>query len=192
MKTRVMAIAVLVTVLAVPAALHAQETDPAAVVSAVYDAFNAGDVDALAALYADDAVVEFPDWGDTYTGAEEVDAWVEELVASHFAVEIETLQVDGDTVTARIKAWADPSRALGIAPLISIDVYTVADGKITSQTSTLTDESAEKLQAAMAALPQTGGPSGTATLPAWLGIGGLLLLALGLGMGLRRASGRAK
>jgi len=38
------------------------------------------------------------------------------------------------------------------------------------------------------ALPETGGTSLTGTLPLWLGVGGLLILALGLG--LRRASSR--
>jgi hypothetical protein len=38
------------------------------------------------------------------------------------------------------------------------------------------------------ALPETGGTTLTGTLPLWLGVGGLLILALGLG--LRRASSR--
>ena len=38
------------------------------------------------------------------------------------------------------------------------------------------------------ALPETGGTSPSGTLPLWLGVGGLLILALGLG--LRRASSR--
>jgi hypothetical protein len=43
------------------------------------------------------------------------------------------------------------------------------------------------VEAAPAALPESGGTTSTGTLPLWLGVGGLLLLALGLG--LRRASG---
>jgi hypothetical protein len=42
------------------------------------------------------------------------------------------------------------------------------------------------VEAAPAALPESGGTTPTGTLPLWLGVGGLLLLALGLG--LRRTS----
>jgi ketosteroid isomerase-like protein len=131
------------------------EAKPEAVVTALYEAFNAGDVHAVKALYADDAVVHFPDWDETNTGAEEIHPWVEALVADNFAVEVKSLQVEGDTVTATFSAWADPSRGLGIAPLAATDVYTVKDGKIASQTSTLTEESSAKLMAAMAAAQST-------------------------------------
>jgi LPXTG-motif cell wall-anchored protein len=181
MKTHLIAITTFVLVLALPVALYAQETDPAAVVTAVYEAFNAGDVDAVNALYADDAVVHFPDWDETYTSAEEIHLWVEELVAANFAVEVESLQVEGDTITATISAWADPSRELDIAPLVSTDVFTVKDGRIASQTSTLTEESQAKLMAAMAALPETGG----AAFPTYALIMAFGDLAILGGLGLR-------
>jgi len=168
MKTHLIAITTLVLVLALPVALYAQKTDPAAVVTALYEAFNAGDVDAVKALYADDAVVHFPDWDETYTGAEEIHPWVEELVAASFAVEVESLQVEEDD----------------IAPLVSTDVCTVKDGRIASQTSTLTEESQAKLMAAMAALPETGG----AAFPTYaliMALGGLAILG-GLGLQLLR------
>ena len=160
------------------------EAKPEAVVTALYEAFNAGDVHAVKALYADDAVVHFPDWDETYTGAEEIHPWVEALVADNFAVEVESLQVEEDTITATISAWADPSRELDIAPLVSTDVCTVKDGRIASQTSTLTEESQAKLMAAMAALPETGG----AAFPTYaliMALGGLAILG-GLGLQLLR------
>jgi len=46
------------------------------------------------------------------------------------------------------------------------------------------------VEAAPAALPETGAHPPTEMLPLWLGVGGLLLLALGLG--LRRASGHVR
>ena len=46
------------------------------------------------------------------------------------------------------------------------------------------------VEAAPAALPETGGTNPTETLPLWLGVGGLLLLALGVG--LRRVSGHVR
>lgn len=160
MKTRILVLTVLVLGFVLSGALYAQETDPPAVVSAAIDAWNAGDVEGLKALFADDAVVCFPDFDETCTtGAEEIGAWIEGLVALNFAIEAESLEVEGDTVTVVAKVWADPTRGLGIAPLVTTDVYTVQDGQITSQTSTLTEESAAKLMAAMApeSMPETGG-----------------------------------
>ncbi|MGD8966665.1 MAG: nuclear transport factor 2 family protein [Anaerolineae bacterium] len=124
-----------------------------AVVNAANEAWNAGDVEALKALFAEDAVACFPDWGDECTsGAEEIGEWIEELVASNFAIEPQSVDVEGDTVTVVAQVWADPTRELGIAPLVTQDVYIVEGGQIASQTSTLTEESAAKLMEAMAAV----------------------------------------
>jgi hypothetical protein len=166
----------LLVVFVLPVAVYAQESDPATVINAANDAWNAGDADALKALYADDAI----------------DEWIEGLVASNFAIEPESIQVEGDKVTIVAKAWADESRALGIAPLVTTDVYTVEAGLITSQTSTLTEESAAKLMAAMAAMepetmPETGGEA-FAGYGILVALGGLSVLG-GLGLTLRRFSG---
>ena len=152
----------LVVMLALPAALYAQETDPASVVIADAEAISAGDIDAAMALWADDAVVKLvppipPDSPDTYTGKAELRAWFESLVAMNFKIEVEILQVEGDTVTALAKTWVDPTREMGVAPLVATEVYTVHDGKIKGLTWTLSDESLANLQAAMAALPESGG-----------------------------------
>jgi hypothetical protein len=195
MKRSRFVLMVLLVVFAFPVALYAQEADPATVVDAAIDAWNAADVDALKALFADEAVVYFPDWDETITGREQIDAWIEALAASNFAIEPESTQVEGDTVTVVAKVWADESRATGIAPLVTTDVYTVQDGLITSQTSTLSEESAAKLMAAMAAMepemmPETGGEA----LPAYtvlMVLGGLAVLG-GLGLVLRPISGRRR
>jgi limonene-1,2-epoxide hydrolase len=185
MKTRLIAITTLVVMLALPLALYAQETDPAAVVTAAYEAWNAGDVDAYVALMADDAVVDMPSFG-THTGLEEIRAWMEGLLPLNPQMEFEILQVEGDAVT--LKSWYtdDDFRALGIV-LEATEVIVVQDGKITSDTWTVTDESMAELQAAMAALPETGGdPFPTHAL--LMALGGLAILG-GLGLGqLRRRS----
>jgi hypothetical protein len=188
MKTRIIIIMAIVAILVSPAALDAQETDPAAVVTALYEAFNAGDVDAIAVLYADDAAVRFPDDDETLTGAEEIHPWIEWLVAVNFVIEAESVQVEGDTVTVAIRTWADPSRELGMAPLEGTDVYIVKDGKIASQTSTYTEESNAKIQAALATLPETGGFAFPPHVLA-LALGSLaLLVGLGLVVRHRRSS----
>jgi hypothetical protein len=128
-----------------------QETDPAAVAIASVDTISAGDVDASLATFADDAVVNIllPGAPETHTGKEEIRAWLESLAAGHWEGGVEILQVEGDTVTTRLTSSMDPTRALGVAPLVGTDVYIVQEGKITSYTWTPTEETAAKLQAAM-------------------------------------------
>ena len=139
-------------ILALPLALYAQESDPAAVVTAFYEC---EDVDACLSLLADDAVVDIPGWG-TYSGLEEIRAWMEGLRALNFEMRFEILQVEGDTVT--LKSWYtdDDYRPLGVE-LEARETDVVRDGKIVSTTWVVTDESMAELQAAMATLPQTGG-----------------------------------
>jgi hypothetical protein len=183
MKTRLIATIIVVAMLLLPAALHAQETDPASVVMAEVEAMNAGDIDAVLALYTDDAVIKLvppipPDSPDTYTGEAEIRAWFEELVAVNFTMEVEILQVEGDTVTTNCQTWMDPTRQLGVAPLEATLVYTVQDGKITGWTWTASGESLAKLGAALAGLPETGGAAFpgyalTVALGGLAGVGGL-------------------
>lgn len=123
------------------------------VIRAANAAWNAGDVETLKTLFAEDAVVCLPDFGDECSrGADEIAAWIQELVNVNFVIEPESVEVTGDMVTVVAEVWADPTRELGIAPLVTQDIYTVEGGQITAQTSTLSEESAEKLKEAMAAL----------------------------------------
>jgi hypothetical protein len=185
MKTHVIAISVLVAMLVLPVSLHAQETDPGAVVSATQEAFNSGDVDAMMALFTDDAVVNLAFFDETYSGAEEIRAWFEELAADNFEIQIEVLQVDGDKVYTETTTWSDFTRELGIAPLVATEVYTVEGDKIKGFTWTPTDESVDKLMEAMSAsLPETGGVSFPSYALA-MALGGLVILS-GCGLALLR------
>lgn len=178
MKTCLVAIMMLAVILALPLALYAQEPDPAAVVTAAYEAWNAGDVDAYVAFVADDAVVDIPGFG-TYTGLEEIRAWMEGLLPLNPQMEFEILQVEGDTVTLRSSYTDDDFRALGVV-LEADEVIVVEDGKIVSETWIVTEESMAELQAAMTGLPETGGEplSSSALLMA---VGGLAISG-GLGL----------
>lgn len=112
-------------------------------------------------------------------------------MAWNFKAEFSNFQIEGNKATWSTKAWSDPLRALGVAPLEYSAEGLFEGGKVKSYTDTMTPASLERLQAAMAELlPETGYPP-TETLPLWLEIGGLLLVVLGLGAGLRWASGRA-
>jgi ketosteroid isomerase-like protein len=185
MKTHLIAIATLILVPALPLALYAQEADPAAGVTAAYEAWNAGDVDAYLALVADDAVVDIPGFG-THTGHEEIRAWMEGLIPLNPHMGFEILRVEGDTVTVRSTYTDDDFRALGVV-LEADEVIVVQDGKVKSDTWIVTDESMAQLRAAMAALPETGGaPVSEYTL--LLGPGCLAILG---GLGLERLRRRS-
>ncbi len=185
-KMLVITMVVLVVTLGLPLPLHAQSTDPVSVVITSVNTCSAGDVDASLDTFADDAVVNIvmPGAPETYTGREEIRAWLEGLVAQHWEGEVEILEVEGDKVTTRLTSYMDPTRALGVAPLVGTDEYTVQDGKITAYTWTITDESFAKLQAAMATLPETGGVV-TPTYAPVMVLGSLGMLA-GIGLTLLR------
>jgi limonene-1,2-epoxide hydrolase len=182
MKTRLIAIATLVVVLALPGALYAQEADPVAVVNAMYEALNAGDIDAFVALYAEDAVIDIVPFG-AHAGHEEIRTWADGLMALNAEMKLELLQVEGNTVT--LKSWYedDDWRALGIV-LEAVEEVSVQDGKITADIWTTTEETLAEVQAAMAALPETGGAAFPGNALA-VALGGLAVSG-GLGLKLVR------
>jgi ketosteroid isomerase-like protein len=163
---------VLVVLLALPMALYAQETDLAALAIASDEAVNAGDLEGVLSYYADDAVFETVPF-NTYTGIEEIRAYMEEAIALNATVESEVLQVEGDTVTLRSRYTDDDLRALGLT-LEGIQVVTFRDGKVVSSVWTATDETMAALEAAMVALPETGGEA----LPMYAVLGALGGLAI--------------
>lgn len=127
---------------------------PEAILAAMEKALNAGDVDAALGPFAADAVVKVipalpPGSPDTYAGKEEIRTWLEELVAQNFEINIEVLQVEGDTVTTRTSTWMDATREMGVAPLVATEVYTIQGGKIKGFIWTISEESLAKVQAAL-------------------------------------------
>jgi ketosteroid isomerase-like protein len=194
MKKILITITVFVVILALPLALNAQETDPAAVVMARAEATNAGDVDAAIAYFADDAVYKIvdppPGTPDTFTGKDEIRGRLETLVALNASMEVEIQQVDGDKVTVLTKFADDPLKEMGVDFIEGVEEYTVQDGKIMSYQWTMTEASKAKVAAAMP--PPTLPESGRAAFPihaVGLTLGGLAILG-GVGLALRRRCSR--
>ena len=175
---------ILVTVLAlllVPTvALHAQETDPETVIVAYLEAVNAGDVDGALAYFAEDAVLAIVPF-DTHTGTNEIRAYLENAVAVNAVLKYESLQVDGDTATMTVWYTDDELQATGLT-LEGTEEVVVQDGKIVTETWTATGETMAALQAAMEALPETGGGA----LPLYAAVMALGGLVAGGGLVLRR------
>jgi hypothetical protein len=131
------------------------QPSPEDILADLESALNAGDVDGAMAFFADDAVVKLvpalpPGSPDTYSGLEEIRGWFEELVAGNFEIDVDVLDVDGDTVATRTSTWMDATRELGVAPLVATEVYTFRQGKIRGFTWSISDESMARVQAAMA------------------------------------------
>jgi ketosteroid isomerase-like protein len=78
-----------------PNELAAQRLDPAAVVDAYQAARARGDVDALAALFSDDAVVTDP-FGSAHSGKAEVRQWLATVAARPRTVGVERASVSTD------------------------------------------------------------------------------------------------
>jgi ketosteroid isomerase-like protein len=154
-KKMFIALMAMVIIFALTSSLCAQETDPAKVLNALADSLNAGDVDAAITLYAPDAVINIvpplPGLPDTFTGLKEVRGWLEILVGMKLKIEgLEMLQMEGDKAKIKIIISSDLTRGLNIAFLELIEEYIIQGGKIKGYTISITEESAEKMQAAMA------------------------------------------
>ena len=131
----------------------ANQAEKENVLTAMADALNAGDVEVTMALFTDDAIVKIffgnvlP---ESYIGSEQIRPLMEDLIAMHFKIQIEILQVLGDIAVTRSKTWNDETIQLDIAPLDMVEIYPFEDGKIKGFASILTDESLAKIQAALA------------------------------------------
>jgi ketosteroid isomerase-like protein len=193
MKVRMFVLAVFVLTFVLPVALRAQETDPTAVVAALEEAMNAGDVDAAMGLVADDVIFTMTMLGEdeVLTGAAEVKGLFEELVANDFQIQIEPLQVEGDTVTTKTLTWGG-GMPPGVAPMVAEETYVIQDEKIKSITWVASEESNAKWLAAVEAMePETMPETGGAAMPVFAGImvlGALVVLG-GLSLVLRSLSG---
>lgn len=132
----------------------ANQAEKENVLTAMADSLSAGDLEVTMALFTDDAIVKIL-FGkvlppESYIGSEQVQFLMEDLVAMHFKIQIEILQVLGDIAVTRSKTWNDATIQFGIAPLDMVEIYPFEDGKIKGFVSILTDESLAKLQAALA------------------------------------------
>jgi hypothetical protein len=125
-----------------------------ATVLEMVERLNAGDVEGSLAYFADDAmlyIVGLPPTGiEVYQGKEQLRSFWEDNVSNHFQWEVEISSVVGDVVHVRVKTWHDFTRELGVAPLEWLDVYEVKDGKITTYSGTITEESLARLKPALA------------------------------------------
>jgi len=154
MRKAFFVVLIMVVILILSSSLSAQEKNPEEVLNAFADSLNAGDLNATIAFFADYSVVKIL-FGDLfplefYNSSAEIQDFVRDLIAIHFKIEIEILQMLGDIAVTRSKTWSDETIQLGIAPLEMIEIYPIRDGKFKGFMSMLTDESLTKLKNALA------------------------------------------
>lgn len=126
------AIAVLSLTLVQRPADAQQPGDPEAVVRAMLDALNQGNIDAFASYLSDDATATgfCRPTGVCNTKAEIVAATSAEI-AEGVQAEIRSLSVRGNTVTTQLTESAPAFAALGIQRVFIDVTFTVVDGKVT-------------------------------------------------------------
>jgi hypothetical protein len=138
MNTRRLAIVLIGALLALTAlgwnrsAIQAQTSDPAAITAAWNKAYLAGDLDALFALYSDDAV-ETTGLG-VFTGKAAIRAGLESFLGQNpgFSASAGDTVVVLDTAIHRVALASDPLRAAGVSRIWIIDTLVVFQGKIVS------------------------------------------------------------
>jgi hypothetical protein len=130
------------------------DDDPAAVIEAYIAAVNAGDLEEILDLYADDAVHIFlptPDGSaGVCLGKAQFTMWYEQSLANGDQVALEdgTLAVDGNQASCVTHITSDPWRTLGLEALEAQADLVVIDGRIMTHVVTLTPESVRTLRAA--------------------------------------------
>lgn len=127
-----------------------------AIVQGFIEALNAGDVEGALAFLADEAVVQLipppePAGKGVFTGEEEIRSWYEFLAEGHGSNELSNVQVNGDQVTALIRFSDEGLKEMGVDFLDNEWEAIIKEGKIQGYTATVTEESMEKLMAAVAA-----------------------------------------
>ena len=130
------------------------DADPAAVIEAYIAAANAGDLEAILALYDDDAfhiALPSPDGSaGVCVGKEQFTMWYEQSLANGERVELEdgSLAVDGNQASFVTRISSEPWRKLGVEELEAHSEVVVVDGRIMTHVVLLTPESVRTLQAA--------------------------------------------
>lgn len=113
----------------------AQESAAEDVIIGIYDAYNAGDVDALLDYYAEDAYIDFT-YGDIYTGHDEIEEWLLDEMDAGGYIEYEILDSDDSTV----EAFTSYTNDLLSYALDATEVFVLEDGLVLAHSWLPTDE----------------------------------------------------
>jgi ketosteroid isomerase-like protein len=128
----------------------ASRNDPATLITDYLAAVNAGDLEAILALYNDDAfhiALPSPDGSaGVCLGKEQFRMWYEQSVARGDRMQIEdgTLTVDGNQATYVARLSSEPWHKLGVDALEATSEIVVIDGRIMTHVVVLTPGSVQQ------------------------------------------------
>lgn len=125
--------------------------DPLALAKAFVAAENAHDVEAVVALFTDDAEVHSS--MHVCTTTEQIRAWQQELAEGAIEIKPNPFEVDGDVVRWTGALAVAYFRNLGLASVTGQWEITARAGKIASLNFALTPDAIATVQAAMQAKP---------------------------------------
>ena len=129
--------------------IAAQETDPATVIQAVYEAVAAKDIDRAMALVADDMVLTLippPSGFDgTFIGKEEISSWYEGLAQDNGRAEFSDITVSGNRATWQARWWSNHFDQIGIGPAEFEGTNIVQGGLLKSATWVMSEPFLAKL-----------------------------------------------
>ena len=130
--------------------------DPAALIEDYVAAVNAGDLEAILALYDDDAFhIALPSADGSAgvcVGKEQFRMWYEQSLANgeRMTVDEDTITINGNQATFVARLSSEPWGKLGVETLEATSEIVVIDGRIMTHVVALTPESVRELQAAEA------------------------------------------
>ena len=120
---------VLAIVASVSLALGGCGASPETVATTLSKAINEQDLDGALKLFADDAVVTSVGPA-RFSGKEEIQGWLAEMIADSFHLEIEIVEVSGNRVLETDTMTMDSTDALGLGTLKGISEITVEIGHV--------------------------------------------------------------
>lgn len=120
------------------AAQQAPEMNAAEILTAVYDAVEANDLDAAVDLLADDFVLTLipapRDTNGVFIGKDAARSWYEVLAGGHGRFEISDVTVVGNRAVAKLLFWDEHFEEMGVAPAEYEGVSIAHHGKLKSLT----------------------------------------------------------
>ena len=144
MRNRFALVIIFVATVASLPSMGLAQSDPVAIFRQAIDARNRGDIAAMMALFADDAVREDGSCQPPCVGLAAVRASFQKNIDEHFQSKVTSAEGSGDTVTARAEITSDAFRAQGIEKRMTSYTVKLRNGKIVSWTSPLPPQAPAK------------------------------------------------
>ena len=111
------------------------------------EAVNEGDVEQALALFAEDAVVTSVS-PEPFNGKEQIQGWLEEMIADDFKLQAEIAEVSGNKVIEHDTMTMDSMSFFGIEPLTGTSELVIEDGVIQKLKFNFSEETLADLQSA--------------------------------------------